>query len=346
MGLMRDAASGVMTGLAGQLVFYRRPKPPKKVAHTTKRLDPNRESVAWGKLIDQIGPPPSDVKWLHVCDRGADDYEVFLRAFLNDCSWVIRTARLNRNVLTVEGQATTIEELLAKTLVASRQRREIPRQEGRAARTAEVAVRFSPLRVPAPRRSNKWIREHTPKQPLAMWVVELTEINPPADAEPLHGVLLTSEEVTSTEQALTIVAHYQKRWGVEEYHKALKTGCHVCCCHVEERQYQTSQRLERVTGLNAGLAMRLLQMRTIAQQTPDLPAEKVVPKKWVRMLATARQKNATGMTIHEFVRLLGGLGGHLGRKRDGAPGWITLWRGLEKLLLLLRGAQLASKRCG
>jgi hypothetical protein len=38
--------------------------------------------------------------------------------------------------------------------------------------------------------------------------------------------------------------------------------------------------------------------------------------------------------------MLGGLGGHLGRKRDGHPGWITLWRGLEKLLLILRGMEI------
>jgi hypothetical protein len=25
------------------------------------------------------------------------------------------------------------------------------------------------------------------------------------------------------------------------------------------------------------------------------------------------------------------------RKRDGEPGWITLWRGLDKLLLAVRG---------
>ena len=52
------------------------------------------------------------------------------------------------------------------------------------------------------------------------------------------------------------------------------------------------------------------------------------------------------MTIKQFVRHLGGLGGHLGRKGDGQPGWITLWRGLEKLLLMLRGRDLALKRCG
>jgi hypothetical protein len=51
------------------------------------------------------------------------------------------------------------------------------------------------------------------------------------------------------------------------------------------------------------------------------------------------------MTIREFLRAVAGLGGHLGRKGDGDPGWITLWRGFEKLMLLARGDD-ARKRCG
>ncbi|MBL7038905.1 MAG: hypothetical protein ISR77_09765, partial [Pirellulaceae bacterium] len=33
----------------------------------------------------------------------------------------------------------------------------------------------------------------------------------------------------------------------------------------------------------------------------------------------------------------------LGRKSDGEPGWITIWRGWEKLNMLVRGAELASQ---
>ena len=42
------------------------------------------------------------------------------------------------------------------------------------------------------------------------------------------------------------------------------------------------------------------------------------------------------------------LGGFLGRKGDGEPGWITIWRGWEKLHMLVRGAELAAKlkKCG
>lgn len=334
-GLMRDAASKAINGMAGQVLFHRKPKSKKKVAKNSKRRNPNRESVAWGQLIDQIGPSSAGVKWIHVCDRGADDYEVYLRAFLNRCGWVIRVARLNRKVQDLAGTTIELGEHIARQPIQGRCEVEVPRQGNRKARTAEVTLRFAPLRMPTPSRGNDWIKANAPEEPLLMWVVELVEEHPPEGVEALHWVLLTSEPVTDISEALRIVEYYKLRWGVEEYHKALKTGCRV-----EQRYYETGARLERVTGLLSVLAVRLLQIRSLADETPDRPAKEVVPVKWVNVLAKVRKRSAETMTIKEFVRELGGLGGHLGRKRDGNPGWITLWRGLEKLLLILRGASL------
>ena len=52
------------------------------------------------------------------------------------------------------------------------------------------------------------------------------------------------------------------------------------------------------------------------------------------------------MTVREFLRAIAGLGGHLGRKGDGEPGWITIWRGFEKLMLIARGADSVARKCG
>ncbi len=334
-GLMRDADSSAISGMAGQVLFHRQPKPKKKVHKNTKRRSENRESLAWGNLIDQIGNPPEGVKWIHVCDRGADDYEVYCRALHNECGWVVRAARLNRKVQNLSGTTITLEKLLASTPFSDTTLVEVPRQGNRAARTAEVCVRYVPLRMPTPSRGNAWIKEHAPAEPLLMWAVELVEEHPPKDVEALRWVLLTSEPITNLSDALRVVGFYKLRWGVEEYHKALKTGCRV-----EQRYYETAARLERVTGLLAVLAVRLLQIRSLADEVPDRPAKEIVPAAWIKVLAQVRKRNADTMTIKEFVRHLGGLGGHLGRKSDGNPGWITLWRGLEKLLLILRGTQL------
>lgn len=346
--LMRDPVTQQVIGLAGQEILYRKTR-VKKGAKNSRRRDAERESVVWGKLIDQIGPPPSGVKWLHVCDRGADDYEVYCHAHRNRCGWVIRACRLNRIILTEEGTQTTLEEHLDAQPVRGTQTLEVPATAKRAARTAQLELRFAPLQLPTPQVTNAWIREHAPDQPLPMWVVELIEVDPPTDAEPVRWVLLTSERVETVEQAQQVIDDYSQRWAIEEYHKALKTGCRV-----EERYYETSERLERITGLLAIVAVQLLRLRTLAEETPEKPAAEVVPPEWVKTLTQVRQRpgprakqlDAATMTIAEFVKHLGGLGGHLGRKCDGRPGWQTLWRGLEKLLLILRGIKTAQQKCG
>ena len=50
-----------------------------------------------------------------------------------------------------------------------------------------------------------------------------------------------------------------------------------------------------------------------------------------------------------FWRGVAQLGGFLGRKGDGEPGWQSLWRGWQELQLLLQGVELAQalqEKCG
>ena len=98
-------------------------------------------------------------------------------------------------------------------------------------------------------------------------------------------------------------------------------------------------------ALTSVLAVRLVQLKTLARAEPDLPAEHVVPKPWLTMLRALRKRPQIS-TVRDFFRHLAGLGGFLLRKRDGEPGWITIWRGLDKLLLALRGYTAMQRRCG
>ena len=111
--------------------------------------------------------------------------------------------------------------------------------------------------------------------------------------------------------------------------------------------YETAPRLEAVTGILSIVAVRLLQLKTVARTQPECPAAKVVPLRWVEMLKRARKSRARKIdTVYEFYRALAKLGGFLGRKHDGEPGWITIWRGFEKLHLMIRGSEVATKKCG
>ena len=255
---------------------------------------------------------------------------------------MIHAARLNRQVQTLDGRKLSLTQFLDERLSHGERKIAVLATPQQPARTARVALRFGEVLLPVPTVLTPWLREHRPSAPRRLCVVELREVSPPQGATPIRWVLSTTEPVTDIATANCVIAHYEQRWTIEDYHKCYKTGCRV-----EQRQYETAARLERVAGLLSVVAVRLLQLRTAARDTPDRPAEDVAPRAWIQMLRAVRKLSASRLlTIRDFVRQLAGLGGHLLRKHDGEPGWITLWRGYEKLQLLLRGAQALNNKCG
>jgi len=336
-GLMVDATTGQVDGMAAQEIFYRQEKATKKVAKNTRRKSPDRESAVWGRVIDRIGRPREGVTWIHVCDRGADDYEVMLRAVRQGCGFVIRAAKLNRTVRTLDGRNLPLRDVLDGLPPQGQRDIAVRATKKEPARTARVTLRMGEIFVPLPKVLTPWIREHAPPEPLRVSVVELREEAAPTKCKPVRWVLYATEAAQAVVSANQIIAHYEKRPKVEEYHKALKTGCGV-----QKRQYRQGHRLERIAGVLSVVAVRLLQMQSAARETPERPAEEVAPRAWVQMLKAVRNvPRQQPLSIREFVRQLAGLGGHLLRKGDGEPGWQTIWRGHEKLVMLLRGARLA-----
>ena len=165
-----------------------------------------------------------------------------------------------------------------------------------------------------------------------MWVVWVREVDAPPGVDPIEWVLYTSLAVESFESALVIVGYYEKRWLIEEWHKVLKTGMRV-----EDRQLKTSGRLEAMMGLMSVAAVRLFQLKGEARTAPERRAEEVVPPKYVRALKAIRKiGTSTELTVGRFFRELAQLGGFLGRRSDGEPGWITIWRGWDKLQTMVR----------
>ena len=236
--LMVDAADGRVEGLAGQILFHRKPK-RKRGAKNTQRRSADRESVVWGNLVDQIGPAPAGVKWVHVDDRGADDFEVFSRIRAQGHSCVIRAARLNSQVTTVDDRNLPLKDLLDELPCRDVRKLEVPAKADAPARTATLELRYSELRMPVPKVLTPWLKERRPLESLTLWVVELREVHAPQGIAGPHWVLYTMEPVTTVAQADPVIGWYERRPTIEDYHKALKTGCHV-----QQRYYETSDRLE------------------------------------------------------------------------------------------------------
>jgi Transposase DNA-binding/Transposase DDE domain len=325
-----------IAGLAGAVIHYRKPAPEGE--NTGRRLKRDRESDVWGDVIDQVGPPAPAAQWVHVLDRGADNFDVYCHCREQRSDWVVRASMLNRKVTDPEGNTAAVRDLTTSPPEAGRFTLELRARPKQPARRAQLAVRFTPVTMPVPRHKSRYVRR-IDAMPVLMWLVVVAEVEGPKGVKPIDWVLYTSLPVESFAQAMVVVSYYEKRWLIEEYFKALKSGCRVT-----ERQLKTKGRLEALVGLLSVVAVRLLQLKAHARTEPDRPAVEVVPPRYVNLLKLARGlSRATSLSVGRFYRELAALGGFLGRKHDGNPGWITIWRGWEKLQLMMRGVEAAAE---
>jgi hypothetical protein len=108
---------------------------------------------------------------------------------------------------------------------------------------------------------------------------------------------------------------------------------------VEKRQLEDAKELEPMVGLMSIVALRLFQLKGEARNAPERPAQEVVPPRYVAALKAVRRLGQfTVLTVSRFFRELAMMGGFIGRRRDGDPGWMTIWRGWDRLQDMIRGA--------
>lgn len=240
-GLMVEADSEEIFGLAAQTIHDRKPVPKKE--NTSQRLKRDRESEVWGKVIDATGRAPAGVQFIHVLDRGADNFEVYCHARQQGAGWVVRASQLERKIVVPSGETMRLKEYLPQLPVADSYQLYLRARPNQPARWAKLEVCYGALSIPVPAQKNRYVQEHCPGA-VAMWVVWVREADAPPGVEAIEWVLYTSEAASSFEDACRFVGYDEKRWLIEEWHKALKTGCRVT-----DRQLKTKERLEAMVGL-------------------------------------------------------------------------------------------------
>lgn len=332
--LMYDCKSELIHGAAGALLYYRQHKP--KNEKRMERLARARESDIWGDLVDQIGSPPEGCQWIHVFDRGGDNFEAMCHIRLTGCDWVIRASKLSRKVITETGEQVALQDALHDARQLGSYELNLRSRPGMPARTAKIEVSALTVSFPPPTHRSKWVKECGIEE-LTMNVVVVQEVDAPKGVTPIRWVLLTSLPVETFEDAWQVIEDYENRWLVEEYHKVIKTACSI-----EVHALRTSARLEPLIGLISVIGIRLFQLKLIGRSQPEAKAATHVPSSWIKCLQLVRPKlSFTEMTVYTFFREIAKLGGFLGRKGDGEPGWQTIWRGFQKMQLLLDGMRLA-----
>jgi len=202
----------------------------------------------------------------------------------------------------------------------------LPRQDERPARVATLTVAAAPVALQPPQR-----RRNERLPPVDVWAVWAVEEQPTDGDEPIVWLLLTTVSVTTRQEALERLAWYACRWGIEVWHKVLKSGCQI-----EARQLGTAARLERCLALYAVIAWRIVYATMLARALPDAPCTAVLADDEWQALWCARYDTDTPPdtppTIREAVREIAYLGGFLGRTHDGEPGVTVIWKGWQRLV--------------
>jgi len=312
--------------------------------HDTAQVDRNR----WLQQALEVDAAltNADCAAIHVMDREADVYSLLATAIECEARFVVRALH-DRLLAEVDEQERTLllqlehaEDVAVREVALSRrsakgmgalpdqQKRHPPRN----CRLAKLAFRATAVTLPRPRRQSKELAET-----VRVNVVHVREIDVPADVHPVEWTLITTEPISNREEILAVVDAYRTRWVIEEYFKALKTGCAY-----ESRQLESLSTLTVALGLFAPIAWRLLLLRNLSR-TDDVPAHAVITDVQLAVLialcAQHRHTIPSEPTSRDVMLAVARLGGHI--KNNGEPGWQVLWRGYQDLIAAEAGYRAA-----
>lgn len=283
-------------------------------------------------MVETSEAVPSDAgPIVHVMDREGDAFQLLAEMSACRLDFVVRCAHDRRGTedlklfATLEAQpfVATREVVLTARNVDGKPPRATKGFPARGARCASLSVRFAPFELRAPDATRA-----VGGAPVPVYLVEVTELEPPDGAAPVHWRLLTSLPVTNADEALRIVDIYRRRWIIEEFFKALKTGCAL-----RDRQGNSLRTLTDTIAILMPIAVGLLNLRAVARADPTADASTVVngvQLQILRQMAPSRIPKRGRVTARHVMLAVASWGGHF--KSNGEPGWQTLWSGWEQLL--------------
>lgn len=281
------------------------------------------EAERWPELVLEVEARFGAGTVVHVMDREADWsalYEVLLGA---KARFVIR---LTHDRVT-EGGERLSELWRGQPVLAEREVELSGRAEGSNARARKRHPPRAPRRARLQIQSMRVaLRSGASGALNELNVVRVEEQDPPEGDEPVVWNLVTTEDIRDEQAVLRVVDIYRARWVIEEYFKALKTGCAI-----EKRQLGSYTALINALAVLAPIAWTLLSLRDTGRHHPDAPATDVLDARLLLILAAiARKPMPAEPSARDVMYAVGGLGGHL--PRNGDPGWMTLGRGMQRLL--------------
>jgi hypothetical protein len=314
--------------LGCETVVRREKKTRSKQAHGAA----DSESLRWHRGVKAVHELLPEA--ICVMDREADIFSLVAEMKGRNQDFVIRASQ---NRATPEGR---LWDLLDDTELVTTRKLDLPerkprnrksarkRHPPRSAHTAilEVRARRVTLRSPASNTGDDSRQNAT----VELNLVHVIERDAPRGDEPVEWVLLTRLPIATPEDVDFIVDAYRARWVIEEFFKALKSGCAI-----EKRQLESVRSVTNALAVSLPIAWLLLRLRHLSRDTPDAPATKLLSPLMmtclrVMLLERTRKSLPKRPTCKQLTWAIAALGGHI--KNNGEPGLIVLGRGLAKLL--------------
>jgi hypothetical protein len=317
--------AGTPLGIVDAQVWARDPEDRGKREKRKKLPIEQKESIKWLKSFRKVAEVQKrcpETLLVSMGDRESDIYDLFLEA-TNEAgpALLIRADRARQRKVDQEH----LWEFMANRDVAGILKIHIPHSGSRVPRDAWLDVRFAEVTLRPP-------QGHS--QPIHVWAVHVLERVWQREREikddPIEWMLLTTFPVETFTDAQKRVEWYSGRWGIEVFHRTLKSGCRI-----KDRQLEAADRLETCLGMDMVVAWRVYYLTMLGRETPDVSC--TVFFKEIEWKALCCFVNKTPIapqkppTIGWAVRMIAKMGGHMGRKGDGFPGTQTIWRGLAKL---------------
>jgi hypothetical protein len=300
------------------------------------------EMDRWGESIMAVEDlMEHSGKLIHIADSEGDDYRLFAQLNQRGCRYVVRGC-YDRQIMGGDGEHTVLKtRILVESPVANRSvkvaARPAPKTKSaspskrnapRAGRTAELEIRAVAVSLKRPKLSQEVAAT------VDLNVVHVLETAPPDGQTPIEWILLTGESIDTSEAILAVVDMYRKRWIIEEFFKALKTGCAY-----EARQLETFATFSNALALFVPVAWGLLRLRALERTDSNLTVEQCFTPDQVFVLR-AKSRNPVN-TVADALAAIARMGGHI--TNNGRPGWLVLWRGFRELLLMAYGFALGRR---
>jgi hypothetical protein len=329
-------AEGTPLGVLGVEIIVRpdEKKPAQNIYQRKK--DPGRESLRWGRMVETTSAALRGVAPIHLMDSEADIYELLTELKTKQRRFIIRSGQDRLVADGHLGDAIACGQVVMKRDVYLARRKVVTRQTSRRhpprkGRSAQLEVSAFQVSLQKPKSCTS---EYPPS--LSVNVVRVREASPPEGETPVEWILFTSEPIGSETEVAAIVDGYRRRWLIEEYFKAIKTGCNY-----EARELESLRTLTNLLAIIAVISWRLLLLRALERDQSNRPATDVVEPILLEALAARLRQNRepkrlpSTPNVSDLMAAIARLGGHI--ISNGPPGWQVLWRGYQDLLSFADG---------